>query len=217
VPLPPLSELIDDIEHPWMTELRRIAPGLPTGQKRILAINSPHVFRLRVSDERGATWLDKGSEVVWLCAVERREDNSGDDAYLYFEGLHAREVLLPGADDYLRLRAEAAILQHRLSTAALLEVVEHALQHPGQEFETNLLDEMPCRVLVLESDGMQEIWCGLCVRASDGSHIDERRRDLLFAELERYLAPAEAEGRGDWGTGRAIPWFEAVRLVVRTP
>jgi hypothetical protein len=207
--------MLDDLEHQWMAELRRIAPESPTGQKRIMAINSPHVFRLRVSDERGATWLDKGSEVVWLCAVERREDGSGDDAFAYFEGLHAREQLLPSEDDYLRLRAEAAILQHRLSTAALLAIVDLALSNPGEEFSTSLLDEMPCRVVSHESEGMQEIWCGLSVRAVDGSFLNEKRRDLLFAELEQHLAPAEAEARTDWDGDDPIPWFEAVRLVVR--
>src|SRR5665811_523758 len=134
---PPLSELLDEIASPWMNELRRIAPSSPKGYGRLLSINSPHVFRLRVSDERGATWLDKGHEVVWLCAVCRREGGSDDDAYLYFEGLHASDRLLPSGDDYLRLRAEAAVLQHKLNTSALIGVVEYALAYPNQEVVSN--------------------------------------------------------------------------------
>ena len=43
----------------------------PTGQKRILSIAEPLVYRLRVSSERGATWIDD-DQVVWLCAVRRQ-------------------------------------------------------------------------------------------------------------------------------------------------
>ena len=76
--LPELSVDLGEIEHPWLDELRRIAPTSPTGQKRILSIAHPVVYRLRVSTERGATWLDE-DEVLWLCAVRRREDGSDDE------------------------------------------------------------------------------------------------------------------------------------------
>ena len=50
------------------------------GQKRILSISYPLVYRLRVSSERGAAWLDEEG-IVWLCAVRRREEGSDDDAF----------------------------------------------------------------------------------------------------------------------------------------
>jgi mRNA-degrading endonuclease RelE of RelBE toxin-antitoxin system len=70
-----------DIEGVWLEELCRIAPVSPQGQKRILAIVQPVVYRLRVGSFRGATWVDEGNGIVWLCAVRRREQDSDDDPY----------------------------------------------------------------------------------------------------------------------------------------
>lgn len=69
---------------------------------------------------------------------------------------------------------------------------------------------------MLEGEGIEEIWCGLSIRASDGTFIRPEVRDLLFASLEDYLAPAVFEPRYDWPTGEA-GWFEAVRLGLREP
>ena len=79
-----------DLEGAWLEELRRIAPVSPQGQKRILAIVQPVVYRLRVGSFRGATWIDEGNGIVWLCAVHRREQDSDDDAYAWFADLHAK-------------------------------------------------------------------------------------------------------------------------------
>lgn len=91
--LPELPVDLGEIDHRWLTELRRIAPTSPTGQKRILSIAHP-VYRLRVSTERGATWIDDDG-VVWLCAVRRREDGSDSDAFAWFAELYASDRLLP--------------------------------------------------------------------------------------------------------------------------
>lgn len=112
IELPPLNVDLGELDHPFLRELRRIAATSPQGQKRILSIAHPLVYRLRVSNERGATWLDDTKEIVWLCAAQRREDDSDDDAYHYFAQLHAAGTLLPGADDDLRDRAEVALRLH---------------------------------------------------------------------------------------------------------
>jgi len=79
--LPGLDVAMGDIEGVWLEELCRIAPVSPQGQKRILAIVQPVVYRLRVGSFRGATWVDEGNGIVWLCAVRRREQDSDDDPY----------------------------------------------------------------------------------------------------------------------------------------
>src|ERR1700676_5720534 len=79
VGLPDLGVDLGDLDHPFLDELRRIAPTSPDGQKRILSIAHPLVYRIRVSSERGATWADDGHSIVWLCAVHRREQDSDDD------------------------------------------------------------------------------------------------------------------------------------------
>jgi hypothetical protein len=43
---------------------------------------------------------------------------------------------------------------------------------------------LPCRVLVLDSGGVEEIWWALSGRAADGTYVRDRLRDILFAALE---------------------------------
>ena len=212
--LPTLDVDLGQIDHPWLDELRRIAPTSPIGQKRILSIEHPLVHRLRISSERGATWLDSGDDIVWLCAVRRREQGSDDDAFQWFKELHAAGSLLPSADDRLRDRAEEVLrLQRRLS-AELFELVDRALDSNGSECIADLDGWLPCRVLVLEGQGVEEIRCALSVRAIDGVFIRSELRDILFASLEADLSPAIFEARGDWPTDNVV-WFEAVRLGLR--
>ena len=124
--VPGLDVGMGDIEDGWLDELRRIAPASRQGQKRILAIAQPMVYRLRVGSFRGATWVDEGNGIVWLCAVHRREQDFDDDACAWFAGLHANGRLLPSQDDRLRDRAEAVIRLQRGLTAGLLQLVDDA-------------------------------------------------------------------------------------------
>jgi hypothetical protein len=62
-------------------EARRLAPNAPRGQKRILSIKRPLVYRVRHGRWRGATWLEANAARFWLCAGAQREEGSGEDAY----------------------------------------------------------------------------------------------------------------------------------------
>jgi len=212
--LPGLHVDLGEIEHPVLEEVRRLTPTSPQGQKRILAIDHPLVYRVRVSDYRGATWVDEEHGIIWLCAARRREEGSDEDAYSYFEDLHEQGNLLPTRVDYLRDRAEAAIRLQRGLTAELLGLVDQALAAPGSEYQRDLGDWLPCRVLVLESGDVQEIWCSLGTRAVDGTGVKPQLRDLLFAALEQHVAPALFEPRTDWSTG-PVSWAEVVVLGLR--
>ena len=212
--MPGLEVDLGELDHPFMDELRRVAPASPAGQKRILSIDHPLVFRIRVSSERGATWLNDERNIVWLCAAHRREQDSDTDAYAHFAELHASGQLLPGADDDLRDRAEAAIRLQRGLTADLLELVDLALTDDGIEHHRDLGDWLPCRALVRHDGSIQEIWCALSVRGTDEAFIPAPVRDLLFAALEDHVAPALFEVRNDWPTGN-VEWFEVVRLGLR--
>jgi hypothetical protein len=125
--IPALEVDLSDLDHPWMDELRRIASASPLGQKRVLSIDRPLIYRLRDSSHRAATWVDEVHGIVWLCGVHRREKGSEDDAYAWFARLHAAGELLPSDDDRLRDRAEAVIRLQRGLTAELLQLVEGAL------------------------------------------------------------------------------------------
>jgi len=212
--VPGLGVDLGEIDHPWLDELRRIAPRSPQGQKRILAIAQPLVYRLRVSSARGATWVDEEHDIVWLCAAHRREQGSDDDAYAWFADLHANGQLLASEDDRLRDRAEAAIRLQRGLNAELLHLVDEALSRKRTELAADLGEYLPCRVLVLASGGVEEIWCALSSRAADGTHVHDRLRDILFATLESHFSDAVFEVRHDWPT-REAGWWEVVRLGLR--
>src|SRR6266536_1788868 len=118
IALPWLDTDLGELDDSWLGELRRIAPASPRGQKRVLAIGSPLVYRLRLSAERGVTWMDEEHDVVWLCAVHRRQEGSDDDAYTWFAKLHADGMLLPSSDDRLRDRTSAVTCRAGCSSGA---------------------------------------------------------------------------------------------------
>lgn len=212
--LPDLGIDIGTLPHPFLDELRRIAPTSPQGQKRVLSIDRPLIYRIRVSSDRGATWTEELKEIVWLCAAHRREAGSSSDAYQFFAELHAANALLPNQDDRLRDRAEAATRLQRGLAAELLSHFEEALTSVGIELQTDLGEWLPCRIIVLRRDGLEEIWCGLSIRDTKGDFVPEPVRDLLFGALERHVRPALTETRNDWPTGEP-DWFEVVVLSVR--
>jgi hypothetical protein len=172
------------------------------------------VYRLRVSDERGATWLEESRNVVWLCGVHRREEGSDDDAFAWFADLHGSAHLLPTDDDRLRDVAEGVLRFHKTLTSDLLQLVDAALVNVEHELTMDLGEFLPCRALVRSSDGLQEIWCALSTRGNDGDFVSEKQRDLLFAELEQHLQPVMFEARNDWPSGD-VEWWEVVRFGVR--
>src|SRR5215211_7815647 len=45
--IPPVEVDLGALDHPLVAEARRVAPAAPRGQKRILAIEHPLVYRLR--------------------------------------------------------------------------------------------------------------------------------------------------------------------------
>jgi hypothetical protein len=212
--LPGLDVSLGDVNHPWLDELRRIADTSPQNQKRVLSIAYPLVYRLRISDERGATWVDEQHNTVWLCAVSRREEGSDDDAYEWFAQLHEAKALLPTEADLDRLRADAVLeLFHHVSEE-LCRLVDTAVACSGDELREDLGGWLPCRALVIESQGTQEVWCALSVRDVENQFVREEMRNALFAALEAHLAPIITEARHDWPTGN-VEWFEVVRLGVR--
>jgi hypothetical protein len=212
--IPALDVDLGDLADPWLDELRRIAATSPLGQKRILCIDRPLIYRLRGSAHRGATWVDEEHGVVWLCAVHRREEGSDDDAYAWFAKIHADGELLPSDDDLLRDRAEAIIRLQRGLTAEMLQLVDDALAQKGVELSAELGEYLPCRALAVDGRGVEEIWCALSIRATDGTHVRDELRDILFAALEVYFPDAIFEIRGDWPTGH-VEWWETVRLGLR--
>lgn len=212
--LPPIEVDLARLDHPLVAEARRIAPTAPRGQKRILAIESPLVYRTCHGRWRGATWLETDAARFWLCAGALRDAGSGDDAYEAFTALHAAGRLLPDADDELRdaLERNARIIDD--ATAAILASLDDALTTRGRDVPVRFGGLVDARLHVPASG--EEIWVAIATQAADGRFVDERLRDVLFRVVFDAAEAELSEPRADWPSGE-LAWFEVARLGLREP
>jgi hypothetical protein len=212
--LPPVEVDLGSLDHPLIAEARRLAPSAPRGQKRILSIRQPLVYRLRHGRWRGATWLESDTARFWLCAGALREQGSGDDAYEVFAALHQADRLLPDDDDRLRdaLERNARIIDN--AADSIPSALAEAIVRPGRDISVRFAGEVDGRLHV--TSGGDEIWVAIATQAADGRFVDERLRDVLF-RLVLEAARAEVwEPRADWPSGE-LAWFEVARLGLREP
>jgi hypothetical protein len=212
VDLPPVEIDLGSLDHPLIAEARRLAPAAPRGQKRILSIERPLVYRLRHGRWRGATWLDTETARFWLCAGAQREQGSGDDAYEIFAALHGAGRLLPDDDDRLRdeLERNARIVDN--AADLISSVLANAFNHRDRDVTTCFGGQVDARLHVTAPG--EEVWVAIATQATDGRFVDERLRDVLFGLV---LDAAEAElwePRADWPSGE-LAWFEVARLGLR--
>jgi hypothetical protein len=210
--LPPVEVDLGGLDHVLVGEARRLAPTVPRGQKRILSIEHPLVYRVRHGRWRGATWLESEEARFWLCAGARREEGSGEDAYEWFAALHQAQRLLPDADDRLRdaLERNARIIDAARDSidAALPE----AFDRRSHDIAVSFAGLVDARLHVVTSG--EEVWVAIATQATDGRFVEERLRDVLFGLV---LTAAEAdlwEPRADWPSGE-LAWFEVARLGLR--
>jgi hypothetical protein len=210
--LPPVEVDLGGLDHPLVAEARRIAPAAPRGQKRILSIEHPLVYRIRHGRWRGATWLEAGAGRFWLCAGALRDEGSGDDAYEVFAALHAGGRLLPDADDELRdaLERNARIIDD--ATAAIPATLDEALAARGRDVAVRFGGLVDARLHVPASG--KELWVAIATQAADGRFVDERLRDVLFRLVFDAVGAELWEPRADWPLGE-LAWFEVARLGLR--
>lgn len=208
-PLPALDVDLGTLDHPLLDEARRVAPSAPTGQKRILSIPYPLVFRLRHGRWRGASWSEHDADRFWLLAGALREAGSSDDAFEHFGGLYESGRLLPDARDELRDRAEVVA---RILGAARTGVPGWIADLPlVTDVVLPLADGVAVRAYCPAAD---EIWIAVPTRTDAGTHLDERVRALLFVIVEQAIKPIASEPRPDWPSG-PLAWYEAARFYVR--
>jgi len=207
--LPSLDVDLGTLDHPLLEEARRLAPNAPVGQKRILSIPHPMVFRLRHSRWRGASWMEEAASRFWLLAGAIREEGSADDAFEVFEDLYETGRLLPEPADDLRDRAEFVA---RILAAAAAQIPAWVDSLPmGEEANLDLGDGASVRAYCTAQD---EIWVAVPTRTATGTVLDERVGALLFAIVEQAIEPADYEPRPDWPSG-ALAWYEAARFYIR--
>src|SRR5215207_1855636 len=212
--IPPVEVDLGALDHPLIAETRRIAPAAPRGQKRILAIEHPLVYRLRHGRWRGATWLETGEGRFWLCAGAQRAAGSADDAYEHFIALHEAGRLLPDDDDRLRdaLERNARIID--AAAAVIPEALADALARRSRDVALRFGGLVDAR---LHATGAgDEIWVAIATQAADGRFVDERLRDVLFRLVFDAAETELWEPRADWPSGE-LAWFEVARLGLREP
>jgi hypothetical protein len=164
LPVPRVDTPLDEITHPLLAKAtERFADG-QTPHERISAIDDQVLFKVKIQRWRGAVWVD--DDLAWLVAAGQREDGSPEDFYaaLAARGNAARArynaehspplssttysgYLLPGHEDDLRWRAEAAarterrlaITVHDLVRQSLLDGHEHAVMLDGAALGVQVL------------------------------------------------------------------------------
>lgn len=156
LPVPPADTPLEEISHPLLAKAAERFADDRTPKERIAAIDDQVLFKVKVQRWRGAVWVDAG--VAWLVAAGPREEGSPDDFYASlaahgntararYNAAHSPALtsatytadLLPGPDDELRWRAEAAaraerrlrMVVHDLVRQSLLDGHEHAAMLDG--------------------------------------------------------------------------------------
>ena len=212
--LPPVEVDLGRLDHPLVAEARRIAPTAPRGQKRILSIERPLVYRIRHGRWRGATWLESDEGRLWLCAGAQREEGSGEDAYEHFVALHAAGRLLPDDDDRLRdaLERNARIIDG--AAAAIPGALADAFARRGRDIALRVDEFIDMRLHATAAG--DEIWVAIATQSADGRFVDERLRDVLFRLVFDAARAEVVEPRADWPLGE-LAWFEVARLGLREP
>jgi hypothetical protein len=212
--LPTVDVDLGTLDHPLLDEARRLAPAAPQGQKRILAIDHPLVYRLRHGRWRGATWLEEDASRFWLLAGAQRVAGSRDDAYEVFVGLHEAGRLLPDPDDRLRDAAERDARVIAAIRTGASRALGAAAAAPATDVAIRLAGLVDVRLHV--STAGDEVWVAIATRAVDGMFIAEGLRDLLFTIVLDAAGAEIWEPRSDWPSG-SLEWFEVARLALREP
>jgi hypothetical protein len=79
LPVPPIDELLEEIDHPLLTKARDQFAVDDTAHERIRAIDDEVVWKVKIQRWRGAVWTDE--YIPWLIAAGIREHGSADDFY----------------------------------------------------------------------------------------------------------------------------------------
>ena len=67
LPVPPIDELLDEIDHPLLTKARDQFAVDDATHERIRAIDDEVVWKVKIQRWRGAVWTDE--HIPWLIAA----------------------------------------------------------------------------------------------------------------------------------------------------
>lgn len=150
IPLPPVNQPLDEIDHPVLAKARAQFAVQEVAHERIRAIDDQVVWKVKIQRWRGAIWDDEA--IAWLIAAGTREEGSPDDFYdalasqartarARYNASHSAPAgtktyighLLPGKDDHRRYALEEGIRQVRRLTAVIRSLTAGSLRD-GREY-----------------------------------------------------------------------------------
>ena len=216
LPVPDVGTPLDEVSHPLLAKAaERFADG-QAPQERISAIDDRVLFKVKIQRWRGAVWTS--DDLVWLVAAGQREEGSPEDFYaaLAASGKAARArynadqsapltsttytgYLMPGREDELRWRAEAATRTERRLRTIVRDLVRQSLLD-GREHAA-MLEGAALGVQVLADRG-HETYVAIRIIGSVPQRLLATVLSLIpgcelstwmsdYAMPERAVAPAE--------------------------
>lgn len=222
LPVPHVDVPLGEIAHPLLAKAAERFADLQTGHERIRAIDDQVLFKVKIQRWRGAVWAD--DDLAWLVAAGQREDGSPDD---FYAALAARSnaararynaehtpplattaysgYLLPGHEDDLRWRAEAAARAERqlgtivrgLVRQSLLDGHEHAAMLDGAALGIQVRAAGAVIAIAgYEIDGVAAAGDGL---ESAGAERDQAAVADQVARLVDLLGSEVLDGLGEGG------------------
>ena len=203
--LPGAEVDIGTIDHPVMRKARELTPSYPANLVRIQDIDDTQVFRFSHGHDRVATWLDEYTGVVWVCAVDERDEETHD----HFCALHAAEELLPGEDDALREQVEATARFVGAIREGVPRWLDEARAYPKRDIMRTLPGGPTLRFFFRAGD-VEEFWMAMPTLGGPGG-LTPRMRAVVVAAVQQHLGDVEWEQRYDWPTGD-LPDHEIVFL-----
>jgi len=216
VAVPTANTPLEEISHPLLAKAAEYFADDQAPRERIVSIDDRVLFKVKVQRWRGAVWVD--DEVPWLVAAGQREEGSHEDFYASLTSRaktararynveHSPPLtsttytgnLLPGREDELRWRAEAAVRVERQLRDIVHGLVRHSLLD-GHE-HASMLDGAALGVQVLADQG-HETYVAIRIIGSvprrlvatilslvPGCELDAWMSD--YAMPERPVAPEE--------------------------
>jgi hypothetical protein len=128
--------------------------------------------------------------------------------------LHEARVLLPDADDRLRVALERNARLLAAARADVRQALEDASARPEHDVAIRFAGLVDARLFV--SAAGDEVGVAIATRTSDGGNVEEQLRDLLFAIAFEAAQAEISEPRADWPSG-PLEWSEVARLGLREP
>ena len=108
------------------------------------------------------------------------------------------------------MRLEAAARRYAVLLAEVPGLVGEARAHPGECVAARLNGNIPCRLLFMPGRDVDELWVAVGMVTVDGSGVEPRVRDMIFALVEGAAGRGEWEAISEW-PGVELKWFEAAR------